>query len=422
MKEITFRKFHLDNGVRVVAEKLPSLRSVSIGIWVGAGSRDETEGEDGVSHFVEHMFFKGTSRRSARDIALEIDTIGGELNAFTTRETTTFYAKILDENLPKGIDIISDIFLHSSFSPRDIAKERQVILEEIKMVEDNPEEYIHDLHASMVWDGNPLAHPVLGTSETIKGLKRSTMLKYIDIHYHPDNMVISVAGNFDFVQVEELLNKKFGKFTRSSHVNDRKTPALRGGVWVKKKPTEQVHFCLGTMGLPQNHRHRYTLYALNALLGSSMSSRLFQEIREKRGLVYTIYSYVSSFMDTGIFYIYGATSKEALPRVLRLVMKEISKIKKDGVTRKEIKGVKSQMKGNLMLSLESTSNRMTRLARDEIYMGRYFSPKDIIESIKRITPSSVGRLAQDLFKSEYLSLLVLGPVDSSIIPSNTLDI
>ncbi len=418
MKNNFFKKVHLDNGMRVVAERIPAVKSVSLGIWVGVGSRDEAEKEGGISHFIEHMFFKGTRRRSAHDIALEMDSIGGELNAFTTRETTTFYVKTLDEHLSKGIDIISDIFLHSLLSKKEIEKEKQVILEEIKMVEDDPEDYIHDMHSFMVWDKNSLARPILGNEDTVRSLKRESMIKYMERHYHPDNIVVSVAGNFDFPALISRLNKSLGKFTRNGFVNKRTSPTLKSGVWTKKKGIEQVHFCLGAMGLPQRHKNRYALYALNSILGSSMSSRLFQEVREKRGLVYTIYSYISSFTDAGLLNIYAGTSPEALPVVLELVIKEIRKIKKNGISRKEMTRVKNQMKGNLMLGLESTSNRMSRLARDEIYFGRYFSPEEIIHEINKVTPSQIQILTNHLFKTEYLSLAILGPVSKDVIPED----
>ena len=420
MKDISFKKVHLDNGIRVVAERIPAVKSVSLGIWVGVGSRDESEKEGGISHFIEHMFFKGTRRRSAHDIALEIDSIGGELNAFTTRETTTFYVKILDEHLSKGVDIITDIFLHSSLAKKEIEKEKQVILEEIKMVEDDPEDYIHDMHSFMVWDKNPLARPILGNTDTVRNMKREALLRYIDRHYHPDNIVISAAGNFDFSLLIGQLNKNLGKFSRDKFVNERTMPTLKGGIWTRKKGIEQIHFCLGTMGLPQRHEDRYALYALNAILGSSMSSRLFQEVREKRGLVYTIYSYISSFTDVGLLNIYAGTSKEALPVVLELVIREIRKIRKNGISRKEMIRVRNQMKGNLMLGLESTSNRMSRLARDEIYFSRYFSPEEIIDEIEKITPSQIRDLTEGLFKTPYLSLAVLGPVNKEMIPEKLL--
>ncbi|MBI5406885.1 MAG: insulinase family protein [Nitrospirae bacterium] len=422
MKDISFKKVHLDNGIRVVAERIPSVKSVSLGIWVNVGSRDESEKEGGISHFIEHMFFKGTRRRSAHDIALEIDSIGGELNAFTTRETTTFYVKILDEHLSRGIDIISDIFLHSSLAKKEIEKEKQVILEEIKMVEDDPEDYIHDMHSFMVWDKNPLARPILGNTDTVQDMKREAMLRYMECHYHPDNIVISAAGNFDFSLLIGQLNKNLGKFSRDKFINERTMPTLKGGVWTRKKGIEQIHFCLGTMGLPQRHENRYAFYALNAIMGSSMSSRLFQEVREKRGLVYTIYSYISSFTDVGLLNIYAGTSKEALPKVLELVIREIRKIKRDGISRREMSRVKNQMKGSLMLGLESTSNRMSRLARDEMYLSRYFSPEEIIDEIEKITPSQIRDLTDGLFKTPYLSLAVLGPVSKEMIPEKLMQV
>jgi len=417
-----FRKEHLDNGIRLVAERIPTVKSVSLGIWVCVGSRDEDEIEAGISHFTEHMFFKGTAHRSAHDIALEMDALGGELNAFTTRETTTFYVKVLDEHLSKGIEIISDLFMHSSMVRKDMEKEKQVVLEELKMVEDDPEDYIHDMHSRLVWDGNPLARPIVGSVKTIQGLSRNRMLDFIGVHYHPANIIVSAAGNFEFSNLLKLLNKSIGKLRRKVTENRRMQPELKNGIIVKNKPIEQVHLCLGTLGLPQNDKRRYALYALNSILGSSMSSRLFQEVREKRGLVYSIYSYLSSFTDSGLMNIYAGTSKESLMPVLELVLKEIKKIRRDGISRKEMNRVKNQMKGNLMLGLESTSNRMSRIARDEIYSGRFYTTDDIINEINRITPSQIQGLLYDLFKSEYLSLAILGPVKKDVVSADFLKI
>ena len=417
-----FRKEHLDNGIRLVAERIPTVKSVSLGIWVCVGSRDEDEIEAGISHFTEHMFFKGTAHRSAHDIALEMDALGGELNAFTTRETTTFYVKVLDEHLSKGIEIISDLFMHSSMVRKDMEKEKQVVLEELKMVEDDPEDYIHDMHSRLVWDGNPLARPIVGSVKTIQGLSRNRMLDFIGVHYHPANIIVSAAGNFEFSNLLKLLNKSIGKLRRKVTENRRTQPELKNGIIVKNKPIEQVHLCLGTLGLPQNDKRRYALYALNSILGSSMSSRLFQEVREKRGLVYSIYSYLSSFTDSGLMNIYAGTSKESLMPVLELVLKEIKKIRRDGISRKEMNRVKNQMKGNLMLGLESTSNRMSRIARDEIYSGRFYTTDDIINEINRITPSQIQGLLYDLFKSEYLSLAILGPVKKDVVSADFLKI
>src|SRR4030067_2099796 len=420
MRDTTFRKEQLDNGIRVVAESIPSVKSVSLGIWVRVGSRDEEAKDAGISHFTEHMFFKGTAHRSAHDIALAMGSLGGELNAFTTRETTTFYVKVLDEHISKGIEIISDLFLHSSMTRKDMEKEKQVVLEELKMVEDDPEDYIHDMHSRLVWDGNPLARPIVGSVETIQGLNRNSMLDFIGVHYHPANIIVSVAGNFEFSNLLKLLNRSVGKLRRKVTEIKRTQPELKNGIGVKNKTIEQVHLCLGTLGLSQNDKRRYALYALNAILGSSMSSRLFQEVREKRGLVYSIYSYLSSFTDSGVLNIYAGTSKEALPVVLELVIREIRKIRNNGISRREMIRVRNQMKGNLMLGLESTSNRMSRLARDEIYLNRYFSPEEIIDEIEKITPSQIRDLTEGLFKTPYLSLAVLGPVNKEMIPEKLL--
>ncbi len=414
------RKIVLDNGIRVVAERIPSVRSVSLGVWVTVGSRDEGEAEGGISHFIEHMSFKGTRRRSAHEIALEMDAIGGELNAFTTRETTTFYAKVLDEHLRKGVDVIADLFLHSRFDRREIEKEKQVVLEEIKMVEDDPEDYIHDLHAEAVWNGNPLARSILGTHGSIRSMNRDEIREYVDRYYIPENIVISAAGRFEFNELETLLNRSIGRLKRKGVDRKRVPPEMRPGVFIQKRRAEQVHLCLGTLGLSQGDPDRYGLFALNAHLGSSMSSRLFQEIREKRGLVYTIYSYLSSFEDAGSFNIYAATSPKTVRRVIDLVLKEIRRVKKNGITRTELSRVKNQMKGSLMLSLESTSNRMSRLARDEIYLGRFCPPEEIRRRIEKVTVEQIHRLACELFQERTLSLALLGPVSRKEFPEGIL--
>jgi predicted Zn-dependent peptidase len=416
IKKGSYRKTVLENGIRVVAERMPSVRSISLGIWVNVGSRDENDQEMGISHFLEHMLFKGTRRRTAHDISLEMDSIGGELNAFTTREGTTFYAKMLDEHLRKGVDIISDIFLHSRLERRDIEREKQVVLEELKMVEDDPEDYIHDLHAKAVWDGNPLARSILGTHRSVSSLRRETIQKYVAKHYSPENIVISVAGQFRFQELLDLLNRSIGQWKRSGEKGNRVPPLLRPGVFVRKKKVEQVHLCFGAMGLPQGHKDRFVIYALNGLLGSSMGSRLFQEIREKRGLVYTIYSYLSSYEDTGLFNIYAATGPKTVRQVIDLIHKEIRKVKRNGITRQELSRVKNQMKGSLMLSLESTSSRMSRLARDEIYEGNYCSLQETLRRIEKVTVDQIHSLAQDIFQDRFLSLALLGPVARKDVP------
>ena len=416
-----YRKEIFENGIRIVAEKMSSVKSVSVGLWVNVGSRDEEESEQGLSHFLEHMFFKGTETRTSQDIAQEIDSLGGELNAFTSRETTTFYAKVLDADLSKAAGLLSDIFHHSMFDTRDITKEKQVVMEEFKMVEDDPEDLVHDLHTQSIWRGHPLGRSILGTRETIESISREAILKYLKRYYHPGQIIISVAGNFDWTALIRLLDKAFGHFTSPNGLAPiRLAPQAQGGILARRKPLEQIHFCLGTRGLAQNHPDRYAAYTLNTLLGGGVSSRLFQEVRENKGWAYSIYSVLSSYKDAGLFSVYAATSLETALKAIRLVMKEIKQIKEKGVNSTELDKAKGHMKGSLMLSLESTNSRMIRLAKDEIYFGRYVSLDEILKAIDRVSPRKIQKLAEELFDPQLLTLTTLGPLAKKDLPDNLL--
>ena len=324
-----YRKDTLSNGVRVVSETLPKSRSVSIGVWVKVGSRHEPPAIGGISHFIEHMFFKGTGKRSAKDIAIEMDSIGGEMNAFTSQETTTYYAKVVDEHLPVVIEILADILIGAKFDPVEMEKERKVILEEIKGVEDTPDDYIHELFTNTVWPDNSLGRPILGTRETIKELKHNDIVSYIDSYYHPKEIVISVAGNFEHARLIELLDLHFGKLARNGTAKKEVTPAFTRAVSVKKKQLEQVQLCIGCKGLNYTNEDRFVISALNTVLGNSMSSRLFQEVREQNALAYSIYSYVTSYRDTGLLTVYAGTDPSNALEVVRLVVKEMKNIKED---------------------------------------------------------------------------------------------
>jgi len=413
------RKVVLDNGIRIVAEKMDSVKSVSIGLWVNIGSRDEEDEEHGISHFLEHMFFKGTEKRSAKEIAREIDAIGGELNAFTSRETTTFYAKVLDDHLPSAVDILSDNFHYSTFEPREIEKEKQVVIEEIKMVEDDPEDLVHDLYTKDIWKGNPLGRPILGTTETISGMTRKKILRFLKRTYDPKEIVISVAGHFDLPLLMKLLEKAFEKYTaKETDLHPRIAPEMTPHFQVKKRNLEQVHLCIGTQGLPHRHPDRYALYVLNTILGGSVSSRLFQEVRERRGLAYSIYSYPSSYQDAGLFTVYAGASAKNAPKVIGLVLKEFKRIKDKGVDATELEKSKNHIKGSLMLSMESTSSRMSKLAKDELYFGRHYSLEEVVREINRVSLDQVQQLAKGLFDSKYLSLTALGKIDPSLLPQD----
>jgi predicted Zn-dependent peptidase len=406
-----YRKLILDNGVRVVTERIPPLKSVTVGIWVNTGSRDESPDQAGYSHFLEHMFFKGTTTRSATDISREIDALGGEMNAFTTRETTTFYVKVLDQHLSQALDLLSDLFHRSRFGTKEIQKEKQVVLEEIRMVQDDPEDLVQELHTELVMGRHPLGRPILGQKSTIARLRRQDLLGYLETHYRPQEMVLAVAGNFDQHRLERTLARSFGRRRPVSPApRKRWPPEVGGGVIMRSKPLEQVHLCVGVKGVAASHEDRYVAYALNSVLGGSVSSRLFQEVREKRGLAYSIYSCLSSYSDGGTITIYAGTRAREVERVLDLVRREIRRLAADGIERAELKRTRDQMKGSLMLSLESSHSRMNKLAKDELIAGGHSSLEDMLWEINAITEQRVWRLAQDLFAPGTMAITGLGPL------------
>lgn len=405
-----FIKEHLLNGLPVVMESLKNMRSVVLGIWVKVGSRNEPPEKNGISHFLEHMFFKGTKKRSARDIAFEIDSLGGDLNAFTSRESTTFYVKVLDEYLEKGVELLSDVFLYSTFPEEDIEKEKKIIKEEIKMVEDTPDDYIHDLFNQTIWGRHSgLGQPVLGRRETVRSFTKDDLFSHIRKYYGTKDIVISCAGNFEHEHLLFMLNKNLGNLRRGSEPERGTPPDFKGRFEVFSKELSEAHICLGVKGLPQASEERYSLFVLNAILGAGVSSRLFQEIREKRGLAYSIYSFIASYFDTGVWGVYAGVSRKRVREVLELILKEIYSLK-DTLSEAELTRAKNQLKGNIVLGLESTSSRMSNIARQEIYYGRYYSPKEIMKEVDSITLNQIKDLAERLVKKEWFSLTVYGPV------------
>jgi len=407
-----YRKVILDNGIRVVSERIPTVKSVTVGIWVNAGSRDETPAQAGYSHFIEHMFFKGTESRSAAEISREIDALGGELNAFTTRETTTFYIKVLDQHLPQALELLSDLLHRSRFGSKEIEKEKQVVLEEIRMVQDDPEDLVQELHAGLMMGRHPLSRPILGQESTIAKIRRKDLCEYINTHYRPEDMVLAVAGNFDQRQLEKMMGRMFGTYRPLGRTVDRKRlpPEIYRGTVMKRKSLEQVHLCVGLKGISAGHKDRYAAYALNSVLGGSVSSRLFQEIREKRGLAYSIYSFLSGYSDGGTLTIYAGTRGSEVERVLELIRREIRKMGRRGVDRVELRRTKDQMKGSLMLSLESSHSRMNKLAKDEMIAGTHTSLGEMLADINSISESQVARVARELFDPGRLAITALGPL------------
>ena len=405
-----YQKVVLHNGIRIVTEKIPYLRSVSIGIWINSGSRDEEDKNSGISHFLEHLAFKGTEKRSARQIAFEMDSIGGQIDAFTSREYTCYSAKVLDEHLPVAIDLLSDILLNSTLKPADIDKERQVILEEFKFVEDNPADYIYDLLYQSVWSSHPLGRSILGNHESIEKIDRNKLVNHLDNHYIPKNIIIAAAGNIDECRLNELLENAFGSLNKNASSSREAPPEIKRNFIVKERELEQVHFCLGTKGLRSADESRFEGYLLNTILGGSMSSRLFQKIREDYGLAYSIHSFISPYADTGLLGIYAGTSAEFFEKVLKMSLEEFKLLMTVKVSADELKKAKEQLKGNLMLSLESSSSRMNQLAKQEMYFERFFSLDEIIDEIEKVTEEKIQRLANRLLDNSFFNLAVLGPV------------
>ncbi len=404
-----FKKEYLSNEIPVVMEPLKNMRSVAIGIWVKVGSRNETLDENGISHFLEHMFFKGTHKRTAKDIAIEIDSLGGELNAFTSKENTAFYVKILDEYIEKGVELLSDIFLHSTFPEEDIEKEKRIIKEEIKMVEDTPDDYVHDLFNQTIWGDTGLGQSVLGRRETVKSFTRDDLISHIKKYYGIKDVIIACAGNFEPESLLVILNKNLGSLRRGSEPVKDTHPLFNSRVEVFHKELSEAHVCMGVEGIPQASEERYSLSVLNTILGAGVSSRLFQEIREKRGLTYSIYSFVSSYFDTGIWGIYAGVGRKRVRELVELILEEANNLK-DTLTEVELERAKNHLKGNIILGLESTGSRMNNIARQEIYYGRYYSPKEVMKEIDSIKLSQIKDLAEGMLKREGFSITVYGSV------------
>lgn len=402
-------KITLPNGVRIVAEEIPWVRSVAVGIWVHVGSRDETEQVNGISHFIEHMLFKGTKHRTAKQLAEALDAVGGQLNAFTSKEYTCFYAKVLDDHGDLAIDVLSDMFFNSLFAEQDINKEKNVVLEEIKMYEDTPDDLVHDLFTSTLLCGHPLGRPIIGTKEVIKAVDRNDLLDYYNHHYVPEQTVVAIAGSIKGQSLINSLKEIFGSWKGAKPPRPMVHPVKNARAVVKTKDIEQVHLCLGTLGLPLDHKDTYGLHCLNSILGGGISSRLFQTIREERGLAYSVYSYSSSYQDSGLFAVYGGLSQDNLEEFLSLVYGEIANLAQRGVTAEELTRSKEQLKGNLFLGLESVSSRMSRLGKSELCLNRIMTPEEIAERINEVSLSEVKRLAGELLESHSFTVSAIGP-------------
>ncbi len=400
----------LPNGIRVVAEAIPHVRSVSLGVWFAAGSSREDARTNGIAHCIEHLLFKGTTTRSARELAEAIDAVGGQLNAFTSKEYTCFHVKVLDNHLPLAVTLLSDMLLRSKFDPADIANEKTVIGEEIKMYEDAPDELVHDLLTQAVWPGHALGQPVLGSAANIRAWERDEILAFYREHYTPDNCLISVAGNIDPAAVRSLLAEAFADLGGQGSDPAILPPVFVPQQVIRARPTEQVHICLGVPGIGQLDEAAYTSFVLGDIMGGGASSHLFQTVREERGLAYSIYSYQNSYRDAGIMVVYAGMSPDAAPAVVEAILAEFRALRERGVTEAELARVKEQMKSGLLLGLENTNNRMSRMAKSVLLYGRVQTTEELVARIDRVTAEDVHQLAQRLFGGAALGVAAIGPV------------
>lgn len=410
-----YTKTTLPSGLRVLTESMPAVRSASIGIWADVGSSLERREQRGISHLVEHMLFKGTNRRSAREIAETMDGVGGSLNAFTDKETTCYYAKVIDKHVPLALDVLTDMFLDSVFDPDELAKEQKVVLEEIKMYDDSPDELVHDLFLQTMWSGSNLGEPTIGFADTVTRVTPDDLRAHMRKHYAPDSVVVAAAGNVDHEHFVQLVAEQFAHFEGASERFTLDAPATTPAALVRQKDSEQAYVVLGSRGLCVRDERRYALSVLDTALGGGMSSRLFQEIREKRGLVYTVYSFQAAYRAAGLFGIFAGTSPENVQPCIDVVAEQLAALRDLEIGEAELRLAKEHIKGSLTLSLESTSSRMIRLGRNEFALGRQITPEEIEERVDAVSAAQIRELANELFAEEQLGLCILGPVDEASI-------
>ncbi len=402
----------LDNGMTLVLENTSSVRSICIGVWVRAGAIYESPDLNGVSHFIEHMLFKGTKQYTARRIAETMDSIGGQINAFSAKEFTCFFAKVRDEHAEMVVSLLADMLTGSLFDENEIEREKNVVIEEIKMYEDAPDELIHDLFSQSLWKGHSIGQPILGTVESVSSLKRETIMEYYCKNYMASNILITAVGNFKIPKLCSLV-KKYFKFDGGAGFKAPKTAAPKYNIkkQVREKKVEQVHMVLGAPGISEIDTDRYKLYVLNSIFGGSMSSRLFQEIRENRGLAYSIFSYATLYKAAGLFAVYAGCGYKDCELVTQLILDEIEKIKKNNITPVELKRAKEQLKGNIILSLESINSRMNRMGRNEIYFNRQIAIDEVLDNIDSVTENEVSSMAGKIFKKGGIAFSIIGPQD-----------
>jgi predicted Zn-dependent peptidase len=419
----SYQKTRLDNGIRVVTEAVTAVDSVSLGIWIQTGSRDEGPAECGISHFIEHLLFKGTERRSAFDISREIESVGGTINAFTGKEYTCFHAKVLKRDAALAIDIVADMCAHSVFDPVEIERERMVVMQEIKMVEDTPDDYIHDLFHRTFWGDHPLGYPITGLKENILSLQRDEIISFLQRRYTPDRMIVAAAGNLDHREVVDLVGAHLGGLRPGPPLAQRQgTQCGTSRMEITFRELEQVHFCLGTIGIAHDHRLRYAGHSLNTLLGGNMSSRLFQEVREKRGLTYSIYSFLNTYSDTGLFGVYAGTTKAETEEVISLILKELRAIQKGRVKAEDLAAAKEYLRGGTILGLEGSDGRMSRLGRDEICFHRHVPLEEVLQGLEEVSHDAIAEVAHEMLDSHPLCITLLGAIEQGELPWRSLEL
>ncbi len=410
--ERNIRRTDLPNGLIILTEEMPHVRSVAMGVWIRAGSRHEASPVNGISHFVEHMVFKGTTTRTAQHIAREVDAIGGNLDAFTGKETVCFNIKVLDEHVPKALDILSDLVLNPTFAEEEVVRERGVVLEEIKMDEDNPDYLVHEIFTQHFWQGHALGKPILGTEKTVSGLDRAKLLDYYGSRFRGGNMVFSAAGHLDHDRFVEQVTRRFAGLQPGESLTVDAPPKTAADIILRnKKSLEQVQLCLGVPARPLADESRYISLLLNTVLGGGMSSRLFQTVREENGLAYSIYSDLSPYRDTGSLCVFAGTSADKALKLIELVMQQLKLLKDELVDADELRRAKDQLKGNLLLSLESSGARMSNLARQQMYFNYFFGPDEILAKVEQVTVEQVQMMAQSLFATDRIALTMLGRLD-----------
>ena len=410
-----YKKTTLPNGLRVLTEAMPAVRSATVGVWADVGSSVESRERRGISHLVEHMLFKGTQRRTARQIAETMDSVGGNLNAFTDKETTCYYAKVIDRHVPLALDVLADMFLHSTFDPLELSKEQKVILEEIKMYDDSPDELIHDIFLQTMWSGSSLGEPTIGFAESVMGVTPEGLRAHMRAHYAPNAVIVAAAGNVEHDRFVELVAEEFGGFQGACVLPRAERPATTPATNVRFKESEQAYVVMGTRGIDIRDDRRYALSLLDTVLGGGMSSRLFQEIREQRGLVYSVYSFQAAYRAAGLFGVYAGTSAENVQACVDVIVEQFARARNAPIERDEFQLAKEHIKGNLTLSLEASSSRMIRLGRNEFALGRHVSAEEIEQRIDAVTPDEVQQLARELLAEENLGLCIIGPVHESDI-------